>query len=347
MRTAREWMLRTAVCAAVCGTTSAAEPAATNAPGGAVEMQVPSQEGAPTPDVSATNLPGQAVVECRLIELPAGALTKLDLGAVVADETVQRLLAHPDTEVLTAPRVTTRFGQTAQIRVGNDCPYTTGYARDEKTGELTPVTETKECGVSVTCLVTPVGNDPQQMIVTVDLAVTDQKEWPEREVPVIGATAPVKLRMPIFSTRSISTALHLRSGETALLGGLGEAPAEGNAQRVLVATLKASYQPSALETRARQIILPKIELLKAGLADVLGFLRDEAREHDPAKEGVNVVLIDPSPTPGLLTSPPAASLVSLNVQRMSLYDVLRLVAAMTGLQVEYGENAVVLRAQPR
>ena len=347
MRTTREWMLRVAACAAVCGMISAAEPTTTNAPVGAVGMQVQHQERTPTAEMSATSFPGQAIVECRLIELPAGALTKFELGAVVADETAQKLLTHPDTEVLTAPRVTTRFGQTAQIRVGNDYPYITGYARDEKTGELTPIAETKECGVSVTCLVTPVGDDPQQMMVTVDLTVTDQKEGPERAVPVKGTHASVNLRMPLFSTRTISTALHLRSGETALLGGLGEAPAEGNAQRVLVATLKASYQTSALETRARQIIIPQIEFLKAGLADVLGFLRAAAREQDPAKEGVNLVLIDPSSTPDLLTFPPAARLVSLNVQKMSLYDVLRFVAAATGLQVEYGENAVVLRAQPR
>ncbi|TCO89415.1 beta-lactamase regulating signal transducer with metallopeptidase domain [Chthoniobacter flavus] len=99
-----------------------------------------------------------------------------------------------------------------------------------------------------------------------------------------------------------------------------------------------SAKPEALAesptlNKATKIILPEIEFRDATLREAVDFLRMKARELDPDKTGINIVV---KPGAG------ADVHITLSLTNIPLIEALHYVAGLAGLQMKAEKNAVVL-----
>ncbi len=85
----------------------------------------------------------------------------------------------------------------------------------------------------------------------------------------------------------------------------------------------------------RRIIIPEVDFRQASIQEVVAFLVEAARRHDPDGKGVNIVLRENGPT----------ARVNARATSLSLHESLRIVAELTGLQVRVvrGKDAVPRR----
>jgi len=102
---------------------------------------------------------------------------------------------------------------------------------------------------------------------------------------------------------------------------------------VCLAQENAHPKVAALTKKLDSITIPTAEFRGANVADVVQFLTAVAKENDPDKAGVNIVLMDKE----------NKSKVTLTLQKASLHKILKLVGEMAGLSVDVEEDAVVLR----
>jgi len=89
----------------------------------------------------------------------------------------------------------------------------------------------------------------------------------------------------------------------------------------------------ALTKKLDSIIVPAVDFHEAGLSDAVNFLRQAAKENDSDKAGVNIVLMDRE----------NKATVTIQLDKVSLHKILKLVAEMAGLSVDVEEDTVVLR----
>lgn len=92
-------------------------------------------------------------------------------------------------------------------------------------------------------------------------------------------------------------------------------------------------QATALAKKLDSIIIPEIELNEANINDVVPYLAAASRQYDPAKVGVNIILMDKENEAG----------ISLNLTNVSLHKALKLVAEKANLSLDLEGQAVVLR----
>ncbi len=106
--------------------------------------------------------------------------------------------------------------------------------------------------------------------------------------------------------------------------------------------------------RLKSTVIPEINLRNADLRDVLDFLQNTSREMDPAKKGVNLVLM-PLPKPKRATDDPFRAggpapsgyrSVTLSARYISLYDALNVVCDLAGLSWEYRNSVVTIGPKP-
>jgi type II secretory pathway component GspD/PulD (secretin) len=294
---------------------------------GACAADAPVQGGAPD-----TNVTGAIVISCKILEVPAAEFRTLLgdpalQGAAVIPEAMQRrILDLKGVDILSAPRLTTLPGQSAQIRVGQTVKVVGGYQRNKETGKSEPVLEDREAGISLTAMAEPDPADPNILTTTIDLQIVDVPDQP----PVESAPGAVA----VLSTRSISTCVRIPNGGTVVLGGLSrdEGAAKGGKRMTLV-LLSASQGIAPLVAKCRALVIPHAEFRAAALNDVVQFLVEQSRELDPAKEGVNIVLD--------LQEMKMAT-ITLTLRDIPLSEVLRYVTQLTGLQLKYEPMAVVI-----
>ena len=110
--------------------------------------------------------------------------------------------------------------------------------------------------------------------------------------------------------------------------------------------LHGKSEPSShdlLVQKLRTIVIPEVEFVEAPLPEVLTFLHEAARKHDPQaienpqSAGVNIVLLtreNPPPT------------VTLNTRNLTLGVLLGFITELTGYIYEVREQAVVVRKLP-
>jgi len=92
-------------------------------------------------------------------------------------------------------------------------------------------------------------------------------------------------------------------------------------------------QAAALTKKLESIIVPEADFRQANISDVVQFLVSIAKENDPDKTGVNIVLIDKN----------NQSTITMSLKKVSLYKVLKLVAENAGLTIHLEDQVVVLR----
>ena len=92
---------------------------------------------------------------------------------------------------------------------------------------------------------------------------------------------------------------------------------------------------SALISRAGAIIIPKIQFQEASVSEALEVLRIKAREFDPTKKGVNILIND--------TDIPQNTQITLTLGNIPWIEALKYVAELSNLKMKAGENAFVLK----
>jgi hypothetical protein len=97
---------------------------------------------------------------------------------------------------------------------------------------------------------------------------------------------------------------------------------------------KDAKKVAALIEKAKSMILSHVEFRDATLGEGVDLLRRKSRELDPEKKGLNI-LLKPSvgPTPKM----------TLNLNDMSLYEVLRSVAKLAEMEFVVEEEALVVQ----
>ena len=185
---------------------------------------------------------------------PASALTQAPnqamLGGILSASSVltnpevtvvlQALSQHGGTDLLSAPRVTTRSGVNAQIQVVKEIIYPTEFDVTQPTMNsdgnvtmspvVTPGTfETRETGVILN--VTPtVGPDGYTIDLVMAPEVAELVDWIQYgsqitvETGIIGArqqnTYIFNMPMPVFTSRNVTTSIVIWDGQTVVMGGL-------------------------------------------------------------------------------------------------------------------------------
>jgi general secretion pathway protein D len=185
---------------------------------------------------------------------PASALTKTAnqtmLGGILSASSVltnpemtvviQALSQHGGTDLLSAPRVTTRSGVNAQIQVVKEIIYPTEFDVTQPTMNsdgnvtmspvVTPGTfQTRETGVILN--VTPtVGPDGYTIDLVMAPEVAELVDWIQYgseitvETGIIGArqqnTYLFNMPQPIFTSRNVTTSIVIWDGQTVVMGGL-------------------------------------------------------------------------------------------------------------------------------
>ena len=165
----------------------------------------------------------------------SSVLTNPELTVVL-----QALSQHGGTDLLSAPRVTTRSGVNAQIQVVKEIIYPTEFDVTQPTMNsdgnvtmspvVTPGTfETRETGVILN--VTPtVGPDGYTIDLVMAPEVAELVDWIQYgsqitvETGVVGArqqnTYLFNMPMPIFTSRNVTTSIVIWDGQTVVMGGL-------------------------------------------------------------------------------------------------------------------------------
>ncbi len=176
-------------------------------------------------------------------ELPVGG-GQGTLGSIM---TISSVLTNPEfslvinalaqkghADVLSAPKVTTRAGQEANIRVVTEYIYPTAYEIREITGTvdgqqvvldaftIPSAFETREVGVILSVLpeVSPDGN---MINLTLRPEVTDEPIWRNYGAVIRradGSEQQTNMEQPFFPTRTLTTQISIYDGATVVMGGL-------------------------------------------------------------------------------------------------------------------------------
>lgn len=265
----------------------------------------PAPEGAP-----------QIVIEARFIAVPADHPVELTSDGVTHDAengttvfaggsgVIEQLASTPGADMLSAPTVVTLSGQKAVIETGT--PERAAPGKSESVNTRLEVLPTLADG-------------------KIRLALEARQT---REILAEGNT--------VFSKREIKTEVSVHPGDILIVSSLDQDEKPAPAKRLFL-TVKARLleDESAVRARLGKIIIPSLEFGDATLTDALAFLRVRSRELDPEKRGVNLVHIpvEGVPEPRLTVS----------FTEIPLSEALKYVAALSGLEVEFGDAAVVLR----
>lgn len=281
----------------------------------------------------------QVYILCQLLEMPPATYTKLfgANGAVpggeVSDDLLQRIQKEGDVEVLSAPRVTTLSGRSAQIKICQERSFATSFRVVETNGAWEPVNKTVELGVALTVMATTCAQDPERVFGASEVILSELVGVSEQTVTPPGQNAPLKLQSPAVQTRSLATSFDVHSGKTTVLGGLDTKNGD-KAKRMIVLIKVQALSPVAELVRKFKAIRIDMEVKDATLDEVAEFLAAQSRLRDPEKIGGNIIV---------KAADQASLKVTLSLRNVSIHDALAFVAKLSGSTLEYDSNVVILR----
>jgi beta-lactamase regulating signal transducer with metallopeptidase domain len=261
--------------------------------------------------------PGQAIlIEAKFVEVPAGANLEIQSGSSTYDQktgtavfsadtdAVEKLVATDGADVLSAPSVVTMSGQKATVEIGQQVPDGAGGLR--------------HAGVSFEVL-------PTLREGSIQLALQLHTSEPKP------GSDPVT-----FSERKVKTEVLVRPNDVVVIGGVNQADDGGDERRLFLSVRTRLVQsPEEVRKRLEAIIIPELIVSETPLTEVLDFLSAKSRELDPAKQGVNLVHLPAEGAP--------APTITLTLKSVPLSEAIRYVAALSDLEVEFGDPSVILR----
>ncbi len=104
----------------------------------------------------------------------------------------------------------------------------------------------------------------------------------------------------------------------------------------LILRKSTKQQPSAMTAKLQSIVLPQVQFSEATLEEAIEFFRVKSRaldtsEPEVSKRGVNIVLKDSF-----------AGKITLDLKEVPLMEALKYTASLAGLELQIGDNAVIL-----
>ena len=268
----------------------------------------------------------QIKVDAKIVELSASQIAALlpdKNGQPVvsspaeAEAVIKKMSAMRGVDMLSAPRVIVLSGQQARIQVGREVRFGNEGAKTAFVGvDLDVLPELRKDG---------------QIQLASKLVVREL--LPNARDPLTEQS---------FRERNITATVTLASGQTLVFGG-ARGGAKGRALLLLLTAslvndagekMPAAAKPGDAEERARRIVIPRTEFQEASPEDVVNFLVSKSRELDPDKKGVNIFVHAPKEA--------QAARITLNLRDIPLLDAVKYVAAIAGLKMTAGENALML-----
>ncbi len=254
------------------------------------------------------------VFATKMIEAPKGTLKTLAAAsghAVISNEDWaamwNKLSQSPGVDVLSSPSVTTstRPGQRATIQVGNDV----------RVGPND--TETHFQGISITLL-------PQ---------FAGKKLHLEAKVSV-SEPSTTKDGRPLFIESKAVAEADLDEGKSLLIAGLASNKREREVFCIITPqrTTRATEPPPA-KAKAASLILPSVVFAGATLEEAVDYFRIKARDLDPDKTGVNIVLVGKAPD----------ARIGLDLKDVPLNEALRYTAELAGMTLSFRPDAAVIQ----
>ncbi len=114
--------------------------------------------------------------------------------------------------------------------------------------------------------------------------------------------------------------------------------------------------------KLKSIVIPSLEFRNAALPDVVAYLTESSMALDPEQEGVNLVVLpaaEPKEKPVTANDDPFSAdffapvnetsttpAITLNLRRISLYDVILLVAEVSGYSFHIDASGAVILKEP-
>lgn len=219
----------------------------------------------------------------------------------------KRLEQAKGVDVLAAPTVATRSGQMATIQVGSEKVTDGAAAKTEFIGTKIDLTPTLDKG-------------------RINLMAKPQLRELDANSKVAEWTAEATVPM--------------ESGNTIAL--IGKSKETGAQHRVILflvtAKIASPLPPATSKATADKIVFPKVALQEAGLEEVAEFIRLMSPQHDPAKQGVSIILRPEAES--------SKAKITLSLTNIKLTDMLSYVEALSGIKVHYETSTIVFVDTP-
>ncbi len=288
-------------------------------------------------------------------------------------ELIRQLSQKKGVDMMSPPSVTTRSGQRGRIEVVREFVYPTAF---EKEGddlkptkfELMPIGVAVDVGPSFDAdgaiRLRPITATVNEFLGFItggrenlspkgergsSLAASDFTQRSE----ILMKKDRVKkgeVSQPVFSTKKWSSDVTLKQGEWKLSCLKQEGtPRQGaekqiwffvsakevKAEEAKAAPAPVKVVPNKLLGKARTIIIPKIEFKGATLPEAVAFLRAKSRDLDPEKQGINIIVKD--------NEAPVNAQITLDLRDVPLWEAVRYVAELSGMEPNYEAFSVVMR----
>ena len=287
-------------------------------------------------------------IEVRLLEMPASAVKELFgkkgpvPGGDVTEDLQKRISQMKEVDLLSAPRVVTRAGQSALIKIGQEMSFATSFRVVETNGAWEPINKVFEIGVSATMVASPYPNDPERLHGAAEITLSQLNSVSEQTVIPPGGQGSIKLQSPVVETRALTTSFDVNSGKTIILGGVENVDKGVVRNTVVMIRATAMSDTSVLVAALKRRIIPELVFKDAPFGEVVKALVREAKEAN-----INMVLQSAKmdKTGDSVSMRNAAGVephVTLSLRSISLDDAIRLVAQLSGCTVAYDRNAVIL-----
>ncbi|MFT5128887.1 MAG: hypothetical protein ACI8W8_002506 [Rhodothermales bacterium] len=212
----------------------------------------------------------QILFSAWFLELPPKMADKIEKQADKADDKTafyEALLQSPHAEMdlLSAPRVITLPGQSAEIKIVTELFFMSGLEQDDA-GDWLPKFETRELGISMLVMAAPQPANPRRLTGAFESTVSELISKKEELIPIPGQE-PITLTIPVIQERKLTAGFVAQSGETMLMGRADRA---GKAVFVL---MRVEVKGTGLAERLSEVLIPRLELRDTPLDDALTFLR--------------------------------------------------------------------------
>ncbi len=299
-------------------------------------------------DQSAGDNQAQIEIEVRILEMPASSVKELfgKKGPVpgndVTDDLQKRISQLKEVDLLSAPRVVTRAGQSAQIKIVQEMSFATSFRVVETNGAWEPISKIFESGISATMVANPYPNDPERLHGAAEITFSQLNSVSEQTVTPPGGQGSIKLQSPVVETRSLTTSFDVNSGKMIILGGV-ECVDKGLVRStVVMIRATAMSDTSELVAALKSRVIPELVFKDAPFGEVVAALVREAKEAH-----VNIAIQSDKmvKTGDAVTYQNAAGVeprVTLSLRSISLDDAIRLVGQLSGATVTYDRNAVIM-----
>lgn len=306
-----------------------------------------SAKDAENTDVAKGNQP-QIEIEVRILEMPASAVKELFgkkgpvPGSDVTEDLQKRIAQMKEVDLLSAPRVVTLAGQSAQIKVGQEQCFATSFRVVETNGAWEPINKVFEIGLSATMVANTYPNDPGRLHGAAEITLSRLNSVSEQTVTPPGGQGSFKMQSPVVETRTLTTSFDMTSGKTIILGGV-EGVDKGLVRSTVVMIRATTISDTAeLVAALKKKIIPELVFKDAPFGEVFKALAREAKEAN-----INMVIqsakIDKtSDSVSIKNTANVEPRVTLSLRSITLDDAIRLVAQLSGCTVSYDRNAVIM-----